>query len=258
MPRRRRPRYRVKGALEQVVSRLPDRLAARIDGLRPGLKTGFGGPLNGQSMRTAVVRESFDQLRFDLVVETGTYRGMTTAFFRTLTDARIVSIESNERYARFAFRRLRAQPDTRVIWGDSATEIRRLAAGRRPVPAERPFFYLDAHGEERLPLRWELLEIASGWPAFCALIDDFEVPGDPGYRADDYGPGFRLCVDHLAGLQLPGVVAFWPSAPSATETGAQRGWLILARGAEILAGLRLMPSLREDATGFPGSPSVAV
>ncbi len=136
--------------------------------------------------------------------------------------------------------------------GDSATEIRRLAAGPRPRNAARPFFYLHAHGETRLPLRWELLEVMSGWPAFCALIDDFEVPTDPGYGADDYGPGFRLCVEHLAGQELPGVVGSWPATPSAAETGKRRGWLVLARGVSMITELRAMPGLREDTTGAIG------
>jgi hypothetical protein len=254
VPKRIRYHYRQGGLVERVVSRLPDRLAARIDALRPGLAIGFGGPLNGQEARIAAVREMFGRLRFDLVVETGTYRGMSTRFLRSLTTARVVTIESEGRYARYAFRSLHDLPDTKVILGDSATEIRRLAAGPRPVSAARPFFYLDAHGEARLPLRWELLEITSGWPTFCALIDDFEVPGDPGYGADDFGPGFRLGVDHLAGLALPGVAAFWPTSPSALETGKRRGWLVLARGDPMTTELRAMPGLREDTSSPIGGP----
>ncbi len=257
MPKRIRYHYRQGGQVERVVARLPDRLAARIDAHRPGLAIGFGGPLNGQEARIGAVREMFQRMSFDLVVETGTYRGMSTRFLRSLTTARVVTIESDGRYARFAFRSLRDLPDTKVILGDSATEIRRLAVGARPVVSERPFFYLDAHGEARLPLRWELLEIMSGWTTFCALIDDFEVPGDPGYGVDDYGPGFRLCVDHLAGLELPGVVGFWPATPSAAETGKRRGWLVLARGESMIGELRAMPGLREDATGQLGRPHAA-
>ena len=65
----------------------------------------------------------------------------------------------------------------------------------RAVPT---LFYLDAHWHEYLPLRDEL-EIALGQFANAVvLIDDFQVPDDPGYGFDDYGPGKTLNLEYLA------------------------------------------------------------
>ena len=238
------------GLAEAILERLPPSLAFRIDLLRPGLKDGYGGPFNGQLVRQAVVREMFERTSFDLVVETGTYRGTTTAFIRTLTTAPIVTIESDPRLARYARARLSHLGGITVRGGDSATQIRRLVMGRRGLAAERPFFYLDAHGGHagiQLPLRWEIVEVTSAWPAFCIVIDDFEVPGDGDYGYDGYGPGFRLRPELLEGLHLETVTRFWPAAAGATETGRKRGWLVLARGDGIVAALRSNAGLREEA-----------
>lgn len=213
--------------------------------MRPGLAAGLGGPLNGQRIRQSAVKELFDRVPFDLVVETGTFRGTTTAFLRTLTPAPIVTIEANPRYALYARARLRALHQVRVITGDSATEIRRLANRKLGAATSRPFFYLDAHWGRRLPLRWEVLEIQSGWQEFCILVDDFQVPGDSGYRFDDYGPGFRLTPELFDGLDLSGVARFSPASPSTEESGRRRGWLVLARGEQIVPELRRVALLHE-------------
>jgi hypothetical protein len=44
------------------------------------------------------------------------------------------------------------------------------------------FFYLDAHWNEDLPLAEEIDLIFSRSPCAVVMIDDFEVPGDPGFR----------------------------------------------------------------------------
>ena len=235
-----------RGLVDVVVSRLPDPLAARIDLLRPSVAKGFTGPLNGQEHRVAAVTAMFERIPFDLVVETGTHRGTSTVFFRTLTAAPIITIEASGRFAAYAYRRLRSQADTRVIHGDSSVWIRRLAKGKHPVDTKTPFFYLDAHGGGSLPLRFEMLEVASCWSDFCAIVDDFQVPDDPGYEFGAYGPGFALTTDVLVGLDLAGAHAFWPSAKAADDTGHRRGMLVLARGAAIVEGLRGIGELRED------------
>lgn len=235
-----------KSRIERIICRLPDRVAARVDGYRPGLAAGFTGPLNGQRHRVAAVTEMFRRIGFDLVVETGTHRGTSTVFFRTLTAAPIITIEANGRFAKYSYQRLRTQADTRVIHGDSSVWLRRLAKGKRPVSTTTPFFYLDAHGGGSLPLRFEMLEVTSCWADFCAIVDDFQVPDDPAYEFGAYGPGFALTTDVLVGLDLAGVHAFWPSAKAVDDTGHRCGMLVLARGAAIVEGLRGIGELRED------------
>ena len=222
---------------------MPARIGARIDLMHPKLALGYG-PLNGQAGRQATVSDLFQMVPFDLVLETGTYRGTTTEFLRGLTAAPIVTIEVVERLAYYSRERLRHLPGIRVVLGDSATEIRRTIF-RKGQDAQLPFCYLDAHWHTRLPLRWEVLEILSAFPECCILIDDFQVPSDRGYRFDDYGPGFRLTPDILDGLDLSGVVWFWPTVPAAQETGHRRGWVVLARGQQIVDALRSIPQVRE-------------
>jgi hypothetical protein len=219
------------------------RLGARIDLMRPELARGYG-PLNGQEGRQAAVCRMFQLVPFDLVLETGTYRGTTTEFLRGLTQAPIVTIEVVDRLAYYSRARLRHLPGIRVVLGDSATELRRVAF-RKDQDARLPFCYLDAHWEARLPLRWEVVELLSAFPGFCILIDDFQVPNDRGYRFDNYGRGFRLSADIFEGIDMGDVTWFWPAVPSAEETGRPRGWVVLARGNEVVDALRSIPQLRE-------------
>ena len=220
-------------AIERVTRVLPPTVAARIDQLRPTLAKGFG-PFNGQESRQAVLGSLLQSYPFDLVIETGTYRGTTTERLRTLTSAPIVTIEVSRRYYEYARKRLSGLADTRTIHGDSAGEIRRLAALPAHDRQANVFAYLDAHWAARLPARWEILELLSGWDSVCIVIDDFKVPTDPGYGYDDYGPGQVLDLAFLSGLPLEGVSVFFPRLPAAQETGHRRGWVVLGRGPELV------------------------
>ena len=59
------------------------------------------------------------------------------------------------------------------------------------------FFYLDAHWNDDLPLADEIDIIFSRCPWAVVMIDDFEVPSDPGYQFDDYGPGKALVLGYI-------------------------------------------------------------
>jgi hypothetical protein len=94
-----------------------------------------------------------------------------------------------------------------------------------------------------LPTRWEILEVLSSWDSACIVVDDFKVPGDPGYGYDDYGPGMALDLALLDGLPLAGVSVFFPGIPSTEETGYRRGWVVLARGSELVNHLSTVDGL---------------
>ncbi len=104
--------------------------------MRPGLAKGYGA-LNGQAGRQAAVGHLFRLVPFDLVIETGTYRGTTTEFLRGLTAAPIVTIEVVDRLAFYSRGRLKHLPDIRVVLGDSATEIRRTVFRKDRSPGSR-------------------------------------------------------------------------------------------------------------------------
>jgi hypothetical protein len=234
--------------IEKVTSHLPGKLAAHVDLAQPRLAAGFGA-FNGQLRRDAVIESLLDSFPFDLVIEAGTYRGTTTERLREMTTVPIMTIELSHRYHEYARRRLSGLPDVAVIRGDSALHIRRAAASPSRNGHEKVFAYLDAHWGPSLPTRYELLELLSGWETVCAVIDDFKVPGDPGYGYDDYGPGLVVDQTLLAGLPLAGVALFFPSIPSVDETGFRRGWAVLARGRGLVDHLRGAPGLALASAG---------
>jgi prefoldin subunit 5 len=61
------------------------------------------------------------------------------------------------------------------------------------------------------------------------MIDDFEVPSDPGYGFDDYGPGKCLSLSLLSWAKELGCRFFFPTVPAADETGERRGACLVAR-----------------------------
>src|SRR3989337_1684244 len=209
---------------ESVLTRLPPSQAGWLDLHRPSLRSSWGwGPLNGQAGRQEIIRDLARNVEFDLVVETGTYRGNSTEFFSHVLGLPILTVEANPRFFDYSARRLAAYPDITVEHGDSRPFLRRLAA--RTVD-KTTLFYLDAHWEKDLPLGEEMAIIAEHWDQAVVVIDDFEVPDDSGYTFDDYGPGKRLCIDYLP--ETPGWQVFFPSLPSGKETGGRRGWAGLA------------------------------
>lgn len=217
--------------LDRLARSSPGPIAGGIDLLRPTLAQGFGGPFNGQERRIEAVREIFERVRFRAVLETGTYRATTTVFLRHISDAPIATIEADPRYYHYArFRLLRRRVS--VVRGDSSSALRWLAS-RDPWNRNPAFFYLDAHWLEALPLQGELATITEQWRDFVIVIDDFRVPGDPGYGYDDYGPGRVLDATILASLSGRDVAVYWPAAPSAVETGARRGWVVIASEGEV-------------------------
>jgi hypothetical protein len=66
---------------------------------------------------------------------------------------------------------------------------------------------------------------------------------DEGYGFDDYGPGRRLDLSLLAGLDPVGARLFFPVLPSAEESGARRGCAVIGVGAAG-AILETLPELR--------------
>ena len=220
-------------AVEKLTSVLPPGLASRIDLLRPDLAKGFG-PFNGQERRQAILGSLFDSYQFDLVIEAGTYRGTTTEYLRNLTSAPIITIEVSGRYYEYSIRRLSGRSGIEVVHGNSPAVIRHIANRPKHDRRAKVFAYLDAHWDVNLPLRWEILELLSGWDSICIVVDDFRVPGDLGYGYDDYGPGLALDVTLLAGLPLTGVALFFPQVPSVDETGHRRGWAVLGRGPDLV------------------------
>lgn len=209
-------------AYHEFMQRIPGEAAGRVDLLRPSFRASWGGPLNGQERRREVVRELARAVEFDLVIETGTYRGTSTEFFRDVFGVPVETVEGSPRFHAYSSRRLAFDSQVRVTLGDSRPFLRQLASTQSDRTV---FIYLDAHWEEDLPLREELEIILSGWRRAVVMIDDFKVPDDPGYRYDDYGSGKALEAEYLPAL--PGWALLYPAAQSTEETGAKRGSCVL-------------------------------
>lgn len=209
-------------AYRGVTRYLPPGLAGRLDLLRPSYWASWGGPLNGQERRREIVRELAREVRFDRVIETGTYRGTSTEFFSAVFGVPVATVEANLRHFTYSSRRLAVQREVSVELGDSRAFLRRLAE-RPGARDETVFIYLDAHWEKDLPLAEELTIIASAWPRAVVMIDDFQVPGDSGYAYDGYGPGKLLVEEYLPAAALKGWSLFYPIAGSDQETGSKSG-----------------------------------
>lgn len=211
--------------LDRIARRSP-RTAAYLDWCDHGNMWASGGPMNGQVVRRHIVGELARRVAPSAVVETGTYRGETTAFLADVTGAQTFTCEVLPRYHEYVLRRFRRRADITVERADSRTFLRHLAE-RDDMPADGVLFYLDAHWYEDLPLPEELELIAGHWTRSTIVVDDFQVPGDDGYGYDDYGPGGRLTSAILPSEVMAGRVALYPTVPSADETGARRGCVVI-------------------------------
>src|SRR6185503_7616085 len=121
---------------------------------------------------------------FDAIIETGTFRGSTTLFLaHNSGGAPVFTSEVNTRVFETARRRLRAFQNLHMYNLDSRQVLKTADLARY----RRPFFYLDAHWLADLPLSEEINVICQKWVDYVVMVDDFQVPDDPGYGYDDYG-----------------------------------------------------------------------
>lgn len=236
-------RYR---AYEKVVGSLPPDLAGTCDWrLVPSFRDPWGGgAFNGQRKRTEIFEDLVRAVPFQVVVETGSYRGTTTAFLRQRTRLPVYTVEAQSRFFHYCKHRFSGDAGVHPHLGDSRSFLDQLSRDPQ-FPKQGVLFYLDAHWGADLPLAEELCLIAARFGDSVVLIDDFQVPGDGDYGFDDYGPGKRLCRDYLPAEALAAFTLLWPRARGSEETGARRGCVVLA--SRSLAGkVAALGSLRAD------------
>jgi hypothetical protein len=181
----------------------------------------------------------------ELLVETGAYRGWTTRFLATLTEAPVVSIERNARHRMFARLNLRGVPRVRLLAGDSVRTLRRLVE-TSDLAGRRVLFYLDAHWGTELPVVPELETILDRRGPSVVVIDDFRVDDDEGYAYDCFGNSGCLELPLIAGVvERFRPRLFWPATPSTYETGARKGSIILASPAlaDVLSSSKQLRSV---------------
>ena len=202
----------------------------------------FGTAMNGQTARLEATREIFYKCQIKLIIETGTFRGTTTEWLAGL-GAPVISIELHSPSYEFAKRRLARFANVSLKRGNSVDVLRSVLP--QCDPAVPTFIYLDAHWENYLPLREEIDLICAHLRNFIILIDDFQVPDDPGYTFDNYGPGKALTEEYLRGCKSRQLEKFYPAVPSAEETGSRRGWVVLTTDKMIVDTLKNITLLRQ-------------
>jgi hypothetical protein len=235
--------------LKKLIKRIiPDELLGMIDYYsHPEWKSawGDGGPFNGQRIRKQIFLDICNVFHPLAVVETGTHVGMTTEFLAKTFDVPIFTGEYAERIYGFAKMRLRRYHNVSLHKGDSRCFLRKLMHSKL-LPHGPVFFYLDAHWGDNLPLAEELEIIFENCGRAIVMIDDFQVPWDPGYGFDDYGNGNALTSEYIASVvNRLGLETFYPSVKSGEETGKKRGCVVLAKDTQIVALLTEIPIIRE-------------
>ena len=207
----------------RLVAEMPQ--AIQADSVDGQLRLSWGGPMNGQAFRQKMFQKLM-RLGVDVIVETGTYLGTSTAYFAR-QGVPVVSCEANDRFLATAATHLAELGDVTLYLQDSRAFLKHLAADP-DFGFRLPLFYLDAHWSEDLPLAEELGIITARWPSFAIMIDDFQVPGSR-YAYDNYGDGKELSLGYLErnGVDLGGLAVLFPSVGAEQETGAVRGSVVL-------------------------------
>ncbi len=224
------------------VARILLRTAAEIDLTDAKLQQGWGGPLNGQTARQRLVADIIGAFGPVAIVETGTFRAITTLWFAERFKGRIFTCERSQRLYIQSATKLKPHAHVSIANADSREFMRTLCA--KSLPGVPVLFYLDAHGSGDLPLADELDAILARPGSSLVLIDDFAVPGDAGYGFDDYGPGKRLDLSYLAPFRARLAAIMFPATPSDEETGAKRGLCVLATDDHAAQALGMVQGLR--------------
>jgi len=207
--------------------------------LFPERRDPWGGPFNGQRMRQGLFLSLVYACRPVAIIETGTYLGDTTEFMANASKLPVYSVEADARTFGYAKMRLRKHCNVKLSLGDSCEFLKNFIASNGARYADLPvLFYLDAHWGKCLPLSDELTAILVSFSRAVVMIDDFQVPNDDGYVYDDYGVSGVLNRDYI-GPQISKfkLAEFYPTTPSADETGAHRGCVVLARDQMLIDSL---------------------
>lgn len=226
---------------------IPPTHLGMIDYFRfPERRDPWGGPFNGQHKRQELFLSLLVTCRPAAIIETGTYVGASTAFMATTSKLPIYSVEADPRNFGFAKMRFTMYRNVQLSLGDSREFLMNFVAGTATRYADHPLlFYLDAHWGEDLPLADELAIIFSSCSHALVLIDDFQVPDDEGYGYDNYGVGKSLCRSYIGHYVSKFRLAeFYPTTPSAAESGLRRGCVVLAHTDSLIHSLSKIPLLR--------------
>src|SRR5262249_5410929 len=197
---------------------------------------------NGQKKRARVFSRVDRKIPFENYVETGTFLGMTTDFLARRAkahDAHVYSCEIDSRYHAIANRTVGDLPNVSLQQANSVDFLRELSP---KLVTAMNFVYLDAHWNDYLPLRDELL-ILRGWQNSVVLIDDFKVPSDPRFGWDRYDEDREICREHTPGPSGARPSSF-PTFPAPDGRAAPGGSCVRAMSTPLQDILDQTPLLR--------------
>jgi predicted O-methyltransferase YrrM len=217
--------------------------AAAVDQMNEEALCTLAGPFNGQKIRKELFWGLIRDLDISAVVETGTYRGTTTEHIAQKFSGPIYTCEHNRRFFEYARTRLSSYNNVHIERMDSRKYLQQLVAAGS-LSGANVLFYLDAHWGSDLPLSGELEAILTASTTGAIIIDDFEVPFDPNYGFDNYGPEKILCLDLLRPFREQIPVAFFPRDPASAETGKRRGAVVIPLSPSALKVLSNTRALR--------------
>lgn len=230
----------LKKIVPAALDLLSPQLAGRIQHAQQWLRV--GAPMNKQTARLEIAREIMELCGITRVIETGTFLGNTTEWFAQF-NVPVITIEVLPRHFGYSSRRLKKFPNVELRLANSVDALKQLVG--EPLDRSEPtFFYLDAHWYDHLPLKEEIETIFDHFAKPVIMIDDFQVPDDPGYGYDDYGPGKQLTLAYVATARAPMLSLYFPRTRSQWETGARRGCLVAAADPMLAAALDTAPLLR--------------
>ena len=188
--------------------------------------------LNGQEFRRKIVTEVLKNIKFRLIVETGTEYGFTTKFFSDFS-SKVISIEKSKPMFTIARKNLQNEENIQLILNDSKNLKSIIDNENTKIDKdESTFFYLDAHSDDDYPLIEEIKYILEEFSNSIILIDDFHVPYDNGYGFDSYR-GKKLNLEFIKDLFTKNENVFFPNIPSFKETGRLRGYIIITNNTKF-------------------------
>ena len=163
-------------------------------------------PFHDDKRLQGFICEALARYRIATFIETGTFRGDSLVWLASkFPHVKCVSTEVSRPY--YAYAKFHALPRRNVtIFREDS---RQFLLGMRKRVRDPVLFWLDAHGRSDWPLLGELKTIRELYKESLALIDDFQVPGRPGFTFDTYN-GRPLNLEYIRGQLDEGCEVWLP------------------------------------------------
>lgn len=201
-------------------------------------------PFNAQSIRMQTISTIYLGFKPEFTIETGTHLGSSTTPLAAMTEGKTFTIEIEPIFHDIAKERFkRNHPGLKIdpVLGDSSVEMRKIL--KTISKSSKLIAYLDAHWLSEIPTYSELEALIEWGGYWIAIIDDFKVEDDSGYKYDSYGSvtiGEQIVPNKYSDLEV------WvPRIHSSRETGAKSGTgYVFSSRAELLVPEWALQNLR--------------